>query len=89
MKQLLRINIQEASKICGPSCEQITHFIEEEWITPVDSEVFDDEDVTRIRLIHELMSEFGVNEEAVPIILRLIDQIHTLRIRLGSDLPGQ
>lgn len=70
--------------MCGPSCEEIIHFIEEEWISPVETEIFDDEDITRIRLIHELMSEFGVNEESVPIILRLIDQIHTLRIRLGS-----
>ena len=84
MKQLVRINIQEASRMCGPSCEEIIHFIEEEWISPVEAEIFDDEDITRIRLIHELMNEFGVNEESVPIILRLIDQIHTLRIRLGS-----
>lgn len=82
MKQLVRITLEEASRICGPSCEEITHYIEEEWISPLEENALDDEDVGRIRLIHELIENLGVNEESVPIILRLIDQIHALHSRL-------
>ncbi|HNX23512.1 MAG TPA: chaperone modulator CbpM [Spirochaetota bacterium] len=52
--------------------------IEKEWVTPVDTQKrsFDMEDITRILLIRDLKEEFGVNDEAVPIILHLIDQLH-------------
>lgn len=82
MKQLIRVSIQEASRLSGPSCEEITHYIEEEWIKPFEENLFDDEDVTRIRLIYLLLDEFGVNEESIPIILHLIDQIHALQTRM-------
>ncbi len=82
MKQLIRVTIEEASEMCGPSCEEITHYIDEQWIRPFEENAFDDEDVARIRLIHDLIENLGVNEESVPIILHLIDQIHVLQIRV-------
>ena len=82
MKQLIRVSIEEASQMCGPSRDQIIHYIEEEWIRPFERDMFDDEDVSRIRLIHQLMDELGVNEESVPIILHLIDEIHALQNRM-------
>ncbi len=82
MKQLIRVTIQEASQICGSSRDEIIHFIQEEWISPFEQDALDDEDVTRIRLIHDLIENLGVNEESVPIILHLIDQIHALQIRM-------
>lgn len=82
MKQLIRVTIQEASEICGPSCDQIIHYIQEQWISPFEQDAFDDEDVARIRLIHDLIENLGVNEESVPIILHLIDQIHALQIKI-------
>ncbi|MBN1869516.1 MAG: hypothetical protein JW847_02925 [Candidatus Omnitrophica bacterium] len=58
--------------------------LEQEWIIPVNSEAqtFDQEDVARLLLINDLKSELGVNDEAVPIILDLIDQIHSLKHRV-------
>lgn len=82
MKQLIRVTIEEASRMCGPSCEEITHYIQEEWISPFEDNGLDDEDVTRIRLIHELMEDLGINEEAVPVVLHLIDEIHVLQSRV-------
>ncbi len=82
MKQLIRVTIQEASETCGLAYEEIIHFIQEEWIKPFEKEALDDEDVTRIRLIHDLIENLGVNEESVPIILHLIDQIHALQMRM-------
>ena len=38
--------------------------------------MFDEEDVCRILLIHDLKDKFGVNDEAVPVILHLVDQLN-------------
>ena len=42
-------------------------------------------DVARARLICALRDDFGINDEAVPVVLNLIDQIHGLR-RLVREL---
>lgn len=78
MKLPLRIHLHEVSEYCGLSTTTIVHFIEEEWVTPIDSErqMLDEEDVSRILLIHDLQEKFGVNEEGIPLILHLIDQIN-------------
>ena len=59
--------------------------IEQEWIIPSDTEEtrLDQEDIARILLIRDLKKEFGVNDESIPIILHLIDQIHWLKSRLA------
>ena len=52
--------------------------ISREWIIPVDTgkNLFDMEDLARILLIKDLKEDFGVNDESIPIILHLIDQLH-------------
>lgn len=75
--------LEDASKYCGVPCEIITRFIEEEWILPVDqTPIFDDEDLARIKLIWELSNDFGVNDEAMPIILNLLDQLNRMHLEL-------
>lgn len=76
--------LSEASEYCGVPMEMIMWFIEEEWISPINCEepILDDEDVARIRLIWELREDFGVNEEAMPIILNLIDQLNRMHLEL-------
>lgn len=81
MKQLMRFTLEETSRLVGEDQNTIIHYIEEDWIVPFDPEnkFFDDEDVHRIRLIQDLLNVMGVNEEAVPVILHLIDEIHCIR----------
>jgi chaperone modulatory protein CbpM len=40
---------------------------------------FDDDDVARVRLICELHYELAVEEEALPVIVSLMDQLYTMR----------
>jgi chaperone modulatory protein CbpM len=57
-------------------------WVEAGWLAPHrDDEAadFSDADVARARLIRDLQHDIGVNEEAIPIILDLIDQVHGLR----------
>lgn len=65
--------------------------IEEEWVRPAEpldgsegERVFDELDIARLRLISELVDDLAVNNDAVPIILSLIDQAHALDRRLRA-----
>jgi chaperone modulatory protein CbpM len=63
-------------------------WIEAGWLRPHESQSsreFSDIDVARARLIGDLRGDLGVNDEAVPVVLDLIDQIHGLR-RLVREL---
>jgi chaperone modulatory protein CbpM len=80
MKLPLRRPLVEVSEICNIPSEEIIHFIEEKWINPIDIELnmLDDEDVCRILLIQDLKVKLGVNDEAVPVILHLVDQLNLI-----------
>jgi chaperone modulatory protein CbpM len=48
-------------------------------------------DVARARLIDDLKSGFGVNDEGVDVILHLVDQLHGMRralAQLHKDIQG-
>ncbi len=76
---------------------EITTWIERRWVLPVEREgryLFDEADRARIQLIAELHRDLEVGNEAMPMILRLLDQIYTLRRVLAElqdaikDLPA-
>jgi chaperone modulatory protein CbpM len=56
------------------------------WIVPGEvppgERRFQDIDVARLKLIHELRVDLGVGDEAVPVVLNLLDQVHALRYQL-------
>lgn len=66
---------------CRISRHELLKFVVKEWIIPADRErhCFDEEDLSRIRLIMELEDVLEVGETAIPIILNLLDQLHVLR----------
>lgn len=76
--------IEEASHICDVPVEEILLFIREEWVLPPvrDRSLLDQEDVARIRLIWELKTQFGVNDDSMPIILNLLDQLYRTHLEL-------
>jgi len=66
---------------------EITAWIEQRWVLPIEEEgryLFDEADRARIRLIVELRRDMEIGDEAMPMILRLLDQIYTLRRALGE-----
>jgi chaperone modulatory protein CbpM len=63
-------------------------WIEAGWLRPRGSQSsrdFSDIDVARARLICDLRDDLGINDDAVLVVLDLIDQIHGLR-RLVREL---
>jgi len=59
-------------------------------IKPADeaTQNFSDADIARAALIHTLEDELGFEEEDVPVLLSLIDQIHGLRSELRGLLEA-
>jgi chaperone modulatory protein CbpM len=59
------------------------------WLAPrgaIGEWTFSEIDLARARLIRDLTGDLGVNDEGIPIILGLIDQLHGLRRALGELL---
>lgn len=80
MKTIVTFELSDVAYRCGIATSDIVEFINDEWILPHDRErlLFDEEDIARIILISDLKVQFGVNDEAVPIILHLLDQLKSL-----------
>jgi chaperone modulatory protein CbpM len=70
---------------------ELRHWIAERWVRPesgVEGYVFAEVDVARVQLIHELRYELAIDEEAMPVVLQLLDQVYTLRRRLRITLEA-
>lgn len=78
-------DLTEVCALTGVNEPIVLIYVEREWIAPALREhpvLFDEEDVARIRLIRELQTDLGVNDESVPLVLHLLDQIYHLRAHL-------
>lgn len=86
MKKKSLMKIDEAAENLGIPTDVIVEFISYQWIQPLDLDlnILDDEDIARLRLIWELQQDLGVNNEAVPIILHLIDQLNHLHKKINK-----
>lgn len=61
---------------------ELMAWVERGWVRPEASGadwVFQDIDVARVRLIHDLRHAMAVQEETIPLVLSLLDQVYTLR----------
>jgi len=75
------------SSVSGMSSSSLKICISQSWVTPAqatEGAMFDELDVARLRLIAELRRDMGVNDDAVPIILSLIDQLNAAQRRLRA-----
>jgi chaperone modulatory protein CbpM len=78
---------QEFLESSGLQVQILDVWLEQEWLIPQQTAGgprFSSMDMARARLIQELKADFGVNDEGVDVILRLLDQLHGLRYALGQ-----
>ena len=84
--------LKEAAENLGLEPEAIIRFIVLEWVVPTarytdwQQQILDEEDLARARLIRELQETFAVNDEAIPIILNLIDQLNRTHLEIKERL---
>ncbi len=73
----------------GLSEVELITWVERGWVIPDDAGAsleFHEIDVARVRLIHDLRHGMDIGEDAVPLVLSLLDQVYELRSRLKSVL---
>ena len=68
---------------------ELISWIDRGWIHPELTEpepVFHDIDIARVRLIHDLRTMMQIEDETIPVLLSLLDQVYDLRGKLRSVL---
>ena len=73
----------------GLSEVELVTWVERGWVIPDAAGSgleFHEIDVARVRLIHDLRHGMDIGEDAVPLVLSLLDQVYELRSRLKSVL---
>jgi chaperone modulatory protein CbpM len=66
---------------------ELTAWVERGWVRPAASDsdwVFEEIDVARVRLIHDLRYAMAVQDEVIPLVLSLLDQVYALRGQMRS-----
>ena len=69
------------------SATRLRSWVQSGWVQPATRDgasAFTDLDVARIRLLCALNDDLAIDDDALPVILSLIDQIHGLRRQLRA-----
>src|SRR6266436_10368641 len=64
---------------------ELVRWVENRWVLPErrnETWVFHEVDVARVELILEIRHEFAIDDEAMPLVLGLLDQVYDLRRQL-------
>jgi len=81
----MREEAEILSQFSGLRRETLYLWIERGWLAPVrdgDGYRFQEIDVARLRLIFEFRTELELDDEALDVVLPLLDQVHGLRREL-------
>ena len=68
---------------------ELVTWVERGWVIPDtagNDPEFREIDVARVRLIHDLRRFMDIGEDAMPLVLSLLDQVYELRSRMKSML---
>lgn len=72
-------------RVKGLDRRELTRWVENRWVLPErrnNSWAFHEVDVARVELILEIRNEFAIDDDALPLVLGLLDQIYDLRRHL-------
>jgi chaperone modulatory protein CbpM len=76
------ITWDELVRLAGCSHDELGRFVAEGWIAPDAEDSFGEADLARLQLIIELRRDLAIDDEAMPLVLSLLDQVYTLRRQL-------
>jgi chaperone modulatory protein CbpM len=75
----------------GATAAELTVWIERQWLRP-DSQggeiAFNDADRARLAMIVEFRRDLSIDDEAMPVVLDLVDRLHAARAQLRSLLEA-
>lgn len=73
------------ARLPGLQRQSLERWIANGWVRPQGAAgryAFREIDVARVKLIHELHDDLAVNEDALPVVLSLLDQLYDARRRM-------
>ncbi|HKM69228.1 MAG TPA: chaperone modulator CbpM [Stellaceae bacterium] len=73
-------------RIVGLDRRELARWVENRWVLPErrnETWIFHEIDVARVELILEIRREFAIDDETLPLVLGLLDQVYDLRRQLG------
>lgn len=86
-----RLGERQVVESVGISTAELRVWCEAGWVAPAEGDpesgggrVFDDVDLARIRLVRELRDDLGLDAEAIPVVLSLVDQLYGVRRELRA-----
>jgi chaperone modulatory protein CbpM len=74
------------NRFAGLDRRELARWVENRWVLPErrgKTWIFHEIDVARVELILEVRREFAIDDEALSLILGLLDQVYDLRRQLG------
>lgn len=78
---------QVIERVGSLTVRELRIWCESGWVAPARGEagpVFDEVDVARIRLVCQLRDDVGLDREAIPVVLSLLDQLYGVRRELRA-----
>lgn len=72
-------------RLGGLDRHELARWVENRWVLPEqsgDTWIFHEVDVARVELILEIRHEYAIDDEALPLVLGLLDQVYGLRRQL-------
>lgn len=73
-------------RIAGLDRREVVRWVENRWVLPERQDetwIFHEVDIARVELILEIRRDFAVDDEAVPLVLGLLDQLYSLRRQMA------
>jgi chaperone modulatory protein CbpM len=73
-------------RLAGLDRLELARWVENRWVLPErrgETWLFHEVDVARVELILEIRHEFAIDDEALPLVLGLLDQVYSLRRQLN------
>jgi chaperone modulatory protein CbpM len=72
-------------RVHGLERRELVQWVENQWVLAEqrgDTWLFHEVDIARVELIREIRQEFALDDEAMPVVLGLLDQVYGLRRQL-------
>jgi chaperone modulatory protein CbpM len=73
-------------RVAGLERAELVRWVENRWVLPERQGgvwQFHEVDIARVELIVDIRREFTIDDEALPLVLSLLDQVYSLRRQMG------
>ncbi len=84
---MTKIGFEQVARDCGVAVELLTVWVDRRWVRPERSGAelnFTDADRARLRMIVEFQRDLAIDDDAMPVVLDLLDRLYATRAQLRA-----